>query len=287
MLRAAALITLLYHLGPLQPASSETCVWGVGSAVPQPPPQAPSSSSSSPANLTCTPPSVVGGGSMSLDAETTVEVNRAYFDAQVFSYHQGQRTIPSGRTGEVKVALLPLEGGDGRTDFNVSLDYIDQAGKLGADLAVLPENFAQKHIGTTGDMNPSPQTMSGSIITAVAALAKKHRMNVVAPIREIRGREILNTAVVLNRSGAVIGRYSKIFPVLGPPDSLGPGSREAKVDPSQHGVVAVDMDFGRISLAICFDINFPVSEVCLPLPSSSLSQRRCSACCLPAFASGL
>jgi predicted amidohydrolase len=44
--------------------------------------------------------------------------------------------------------------------------------------------------------------------------------------------------------------------VLGPPDTLGPGSRETKVDPSPHGVVAVDLDFGRISLAICFDINF-------------------------------
>jgi len=29
-----------------------------------------------------------------------------------------------------------------------------------------------------------------------------------------------------------------------------------QVYPSEDGVVAVDLDFGRISLAICFDINF-------------------------------
>ena len=107
-------------------------------------------------------------------------------------------------------------------------------------------------------MVPPPQTVTqpGGIIEQVAALARQYKMNVVAPIREKRGAEILNTAVVLNRSGAVIGRYSKMFPVFGPPDTLGKGSRETQVNPSEHGVVAVDMDFGRIALAICFDINF-------------------------------
>ena len=34
-------------------------------------------------------------------------------------------------------------------------------------------------------------------------------------------------------------------------DVAGAGSREEQVYPSEEGVVAVDLDFGRISLAIC------------------------------------
>ena len=30
-----------------------------------------------------------------------------------------------------------------------------------------------------------------------------------------------------------------MFPVLGPPDTLGPGSRETQVFPSEHGAVAL------------------------------------------------
>ena len=98
--------------------------------------------------------------------------------------------------------------------------------------------------------------MTGPIITAVAALAKKHSMNIVAPIREARAGGVFNTAVVIARNGSVVGRYSKLFPVLGPPDVTAGGSREEQVHPSEDGVVAIDLDFGRISLAICFDINF-------------------------------
>ena len=123
---------------------------------------------------------------------------------------------------------------------------------------MLTENFAQKHVGKQGDMDPPAQSVDGPIIQRVASIARQYHMNVVAPIREQRGKQILNTAVVLDRAGKVVGRYSKVFPVLGPPDVLGPGSREEQVYPSQNGVVAVDLDFGRISIAICFDINFAV-----------------------------
>ena len=211
------------------------CAWGAGAAASQPPPAAGAP------NLTCTPTTVIGAGSLELDVLPSAEIHEAYFDAPMFTYNQGQRTIPTGRAnpGLVKVALLPLAGGDGRSNFSVALSYIEKAGQLGVDLAVLPENFAQKHVGKTGDMDPPPQTVSqpGGIIAQVAALCKKYKINAVAPIREKRGTEILNTAVVLNRSGAVIGRYSKLFPVFGPPDTLGPGGREMKVNPSEHGVV--------------------------------------------------
>eukprot|EP01048_Picozoa_sp_COSAG05_P023215 COSAG05_NODE_4933_length_1320_cov_2.600328_1_plen_302_part_00 len=233
------------------------CAWGGGVAVPQPlaPAGAP--------NLTCTPPAVVGAGTTSLDLVAPVTAEPGlYMDAQLFSYRP--KPPPRGN-GRVRVALLPMGGADGRSNLSTSLQYLMKAGELGTDLAVLPENFAQKHVGKSGDMDPPPQNVNGFIISAVAALARQYKMNVVAPIREKRGDLILNTAVVLDRNGSVAGRYSKLFPVLGPPDVFGPGGREEQVYPSQDGVIAVDLDFGRVSLAICFDINFAgaMQSLCL------------------------
>jgi hypothetical protein len=235
---------------PHQPESQQLeCRWGAGSSVPQP-------SGGGAVNLTCTPPSVIGSGKITVDfdASATLDGDAVYLDAQMFSYHPKPPARPGN--GRVKVALLAL-GADGATNFSTSLEYVAKAGSLGVDLCVLPENFAQKHVGTVGDMDPPPQPVTGPIITAVAALARKYSMNVVAPIREDRADGVfLNTAVVIARNGSVVGRYSKLFPVLGPPDVTGAGSREEQVHPSEDGVVAIDLDFGRISLAICFDINF-------------------------------
>ena len=114
----------------------------------------------------------------------------------------------------------------------------------------------------------------------------------------------------------VVARYSKLFPVLGPPDypSDTAGGGEEQVYPSEFGarplpppprivmvcapgaahhpphstmrrvplagVVAVDLDFGRISLAICFDINFgevPRTPLSCPTRGRRLGLGGCAA----------
>ena len=63
--------------------------------------------------------------------------------------------------------------------------------------------------------------------------------------------ERVNTALVINREGAIAASYRKLYPYwsefdIDPPCSVTDG-----------GDCAVDLDFGRIGLAICFDANFP------------------------------
>ena len=60
----------------------------------------------------------------------------------------------------------------------------------------------------------------------------------------------LNTSVLIDRAGQVVGAYDKVYPFwseydVRPPVSVGD---EAPV---------FDVDFGRLGLAICFDANFP------------------------------
>ena len=121
---------------------------------------------------------------------------------------------------------------------------VDSEGSQGADLIALPETWRGQN-----DQG-SEETLSGPTVTAMAALAKKHRTYIVCPIDRKDGNHRLNSAVLLDRSGQVVTVYNKIFPWF-PEFRVTP-----PVKPGQE-VAVHQADFGRLGLAICFDIDFP------------------------------
>jgi predicted amidohydrolase len=127
-------------------------------------------------------------------------------------------------------------GGEYGPKLRLAKEHLELAGQKGVDIACLPEEFA----GTRAEPIPGPTT------TALADLARKHRLYVVCPIREQApdGRQY-NTAVLLDRQGQVAGRYRKVFVFWGEGLNLG-----------KDGVPVFDTDFGRIALLTCFDLNF-------------------------------
>lgn len=159
----------------------------------------------------------------------------------VCSLSQGEAAVndPTPRPGrQVRVAAIAIGfGGDHDAKLRLALEHLEIAGKRQVDIACLPEEFA----GTT-----KAETLTGPTVTAVAALARKHHMYVVCPIREQGDREQYNTAVLLDRQGNMAGYYRKVFVVWG-----------EDLWPSREGVKVFETDFGRISLLTCFDLNFP------------------------------
>ena len=145
--------------------------------------------------------------------------------------------LPAAAAGRpVKVATIPIGfNGDHDKKLAQAVDLLEAAGEKGVDIACLPEEFA----GTQAEPIPGPTT------EAVAALARKHHMWVVCPIREQAGKEDYNTAVLLDREGKVAGYYRKVFVFWG-----------EGVHASREGVKVFDTDFGRIALLTCFDANF-------------------------------
>jgi len=78
--------------------------------------------------------------------------------------------------------------------------------------------------------------------------AKKHRCYVICPIKVRDGERTFNSAVLIDRSGAIVGRYDKIRPTEGElKRSVCPGA----VDPP-----VFQTDFGAIGSQICFDVNW-------------------------------
>ncbi|MBD3181020.1 hypothetical protein GF312_01940, partial [Candidatus Poribacteria bacterium] len=83
--------------------------------------------------------------------------------------------------------------------------------------------------------------------------AKKYDTNIICPILEKQGDTVYNSAVVIDRKGQVVGAYHKLHPVT---TSFDFTVFESGVTPGRE-LKVFDLDFGRIGMLICFDIQWP------------------------------
>ena len=121
-----------------------------------------------------------------------------------------------------------------------ALKYVDEAGRFSPDIIVLPETAINDRF--------SPQPMDGPIVRAMSERALSFGCYLICPflLRDEDGT-LRNIAALIDPNGKVVGQYRKMFPTI----------REMK-----DGVVPGDSaptfqtPFGRIGMAICFDLNF-------------------------------
>jgi len=124
---------------------------------------------------------------------------------------------------------------------NRMLQRLEKLSHLNADIYCLPETFA-----TTVR---EPETVPGPIVSAFARFAAQQHAYVICPLHTVRNGLIYNSAVLIDRSGAVAGQYDKTRPNQFECDS--------GVTPGALPPPLFDTDFGRIGIQICFDCNWP------------------------------
>ena len=115
-------------------------------------------------------------------------------------------------------------------------------------------------------------------IAALAPIAKKHGMYLAAgghaipkdyndsvyhKVSDANNQIGYNTAVLVDRQGEYVGEYHKQFPVGSPGDGW----------PGRAGTAVFDLDFGRVAMLTCFDMN-----VRAPLPPPAPSPTRLPVC---------
>ncbi len=155
--------------------------------------------------------------------------------------------------GSVRSSSEPQPAAAGRPVRILSLSFreksreqvvalVDQNAAAGVDLVILPETWLGQR--------DSPETLEGATITAFSVLARKHHTYVVCPIDRRAGERRLNSAVLLDRNGIVQGVYDKVYPYWSEFDLKEPVAIGSAVPVFQT-------DFGKLGLAICFDVNFP------------------------------
>jgi predicted amidohydrolase len=118
---------------------------------------------------------------------------------------------------------------------------VDREGAKGADLIILPETMLGQN---------APETLDGPAVTTMSALAKKHQTYVVCAIDRQDGKRRVNSAALIDRMGKVVCVYDKVYPYWSEFDLKPP------VQPGLEAPVH-QADFGRVGMAICFDVNFP------------------------------
>ncbi len=120
---------------------------------------------------------------------------------------------------------------------------VEEEAARGVDLLVLPETWR-------GQNEHSLETIDGPTTQALASLARKYHAYIVSPIDLERDGRRHNTAVLIDREGKVVGAYDKVFPYWSEYDHTRP------VQPGRQAPV-FQTDFGKLGVAICFDVNFP------------------------------
>jgi len=157
----------------------------------------------------------------------------------------------------MRVALVQLEARDD-VDANIAhAAALTTEAAVGSDLVVLPEYVQFR--GSAKGFRASARSVPGPTTEPFAAIAREHGCWILAGSHaEASGDPArpFNTAVLFDRSGALVARYRKLH-LFDVSVDHGPSDLEsARVTPGDRAVVA-DVEGTGLGLSICYDLRFP------------------------------
>ena len=133
------------------------------------------------------------------------------------------------------------------------LGLLDLALTQSPDLVCLPETFTTVSV-PFASIDEIAEPVPGATTDAIAQRAWKHNCYIICPIKNVRGSTYLNSAIVFDRQGDILGIYDKAQPVTSSHDYT---TFEGGVVPGSTYIPVFDLDFGRVGIQICFDAGFP------------------------------
>lgn len=157
---------------------------------------------------------------------------------------------------DFQIALCQMKVGLDKTqNVKKAVKFIRKAGEK-ADLVVLPEMFNCPY-----QTDQFPSYAEGAdespTLKAVSRAARDSEVYLVAgSIPERDQDHIYNTSFIYNPTGELIGRHRKLHLF----DIAVPGQiqfKESETLTPGDQVTLVDTDFGKLGVAICYDIRFP------------------------------
>lgn len=157
----------------------------------------------------------------------------------------------------VTAAVQLCSTSDRQGNREQAADWVAEAARRGASLVVLPEMWP--FIGDEEEKIRGAETLDGPSLSAAAGWARAHRIWLHAgsvPERSPDPTRVWNTSVLFDSEGERRAVYRKIhlFDIDVPG---GVTARESDtVAPGDQAVVA-DSPWGRLGLAICYDLRFP------------------------------
>ena len=160
----------------------------------------------------------------------------------------------------VRAVVVQMVSGDVVADnLRDAGAWVDAAAGDGAELVVLPENFAFLGRHERAALEVGESEGAGPIQDFLAATAQRLGITLVGGSLPIRGGEpdrVRSACLVYGPDGRRIARYDKrhLFDVSLPG---GEGYRESATFAPGDDLVVADTPAGRLGLSICYDLRFP------------------------------
>ncbi len=137
---------------------------------------------------------------------------------------------------------------------------IDQAVNAGAGLIVLPENFALMGNKNTDKLKIQEQPGDGPLQNFLSEQAKQHGIWLVGgtiPIATDDPGKVFASSLLFNDRGEQVARYDKIHLFDVHLSESNENYNESKTIKPGNDLVVIDTPFGKLGLAICYDLRFP------------------------------
>jgi len=129
-----------------------------------------------------------------------------------------------------------------------TLERMQQLVAFHPDVVCLPETFNTSWVRTGKPLAELAEEVPGPLVKRIGEFAKSNGCYVICPILTKSQGKIYNSAVLLDRNGAVVGTFHKIHTTEGEmDDGVSPGPLEPPV---------WQTDFGKIGVQICYDANW-------------------------------
>lgn len=137
---------------------------------------------------------------------------------------------------------------------------ITDAVSAGAQLVVLPENFAFMGHDEADILALAEADNEGPIQKFLAQQAETHGVWLVGGTLPMKGNDdkyIRSACLVFNDKGERVARYDKIHLFDVHIDASNESHNESATTEAGDEVVVIDTPFGRMGIAICYDLRFP------------------------------
>jgi len=153
--------------------------------------------------------------------------------------------------GEVWIGTVSQERMETRNKketIEIMISFLEEMKAFNPDIICLPEVFLRYGSAPVASYEETAETAPFPSLAPFRQYAKENRCYMICPIHIKENGRLYNAAVVLDRQGKIHGNYKKIHTTIGEMDK---GIYPGPLDPP-----VFDLDFGRIGIQICYDVEW-------------------------------
>jgi predicted amidohydrolase len=160
----------------------------------------------------------------------------------------------------VTVLELPATWGNPQAALRAVSSELERG--AATDLVLLPEASLTGYVSDTGafDLTAFAEPLDGPTARAAAALARRHRVHLVAPLVLAEDGRHYNAMVAFDRDGELVFAYRKRHPWF--PETWAAAGESA--------APTVEIEGTRVTIAVCFDVHFLAEDAADALDAADL-----------------